>query len=241
MDSRRPRLPSGREWITDVNPASFPNPLCNRGWFSMKGYDVLIAGLTGGIASGKSTISGYFADAGAYIIDADTIARAVVKKGMPAYDEICSYFGATILAPDGEIDRKRLGAIIFNATDKKMRLNAIVHPHVFKRMKAETATIARQHPEAVIILDIPLLFETGMDRDLAEVIVVFIPESIQLQRLIERDRIDQKAAMARIRSQLPIGEKRRRATIVIDNSGSPSASRRQTQDVYARLKRMAAN
>ena len=202
---------------------------------------MLIAGLTGGIASGKSTVSAYFADAGAYIIDADTIARDVVKRGMPAYDEIISYFGTTILMPDGDIDRKRLGSIIFNTPDKKARLNAIVHPHVFKHTKEKTATIANQHPEAVIILDIPLLFETAMDRDMAEVIVVYAPESIQLQRLMERDGIDRKAAMARIRSQMPIEEKRKQATIVIDNSGSRSASRRQAQDVYKRLKRMAAD
>jgi dephospho-CoA kinase len=224
-----------------ARPASFPDLFNNRGWFLTKGYDVLIAGLTGGIASGKSTVSAYFADAGAHIVDADTIARDVVKRGMPAYDEIISNFGKAILMPDGGIDRKRLGLIIFNAPDKKARLNAIVHPHVFKRINAEIATIANQYPQAVIILDVPLLFETGMDRDMAEVIVVFVPESIQLKRLIERDGIDRQAAMARIRSQMPIGEKRKRATIVIDNSGSHSASRRQARDVYKRLKRMATD
>jgi dephospho-CoA kinase len=197
---------------------------------------VLIAGLTGGIASGKTTVSRYFAEAGAQIIDADTIARTVVKKGMPAYDEIVRCFGRTILLPDHEIDRKRLGAIIFNAPDEKAQLDAIVHPHVFERMAAEIATIASQHPKAVIIQDVPLLFETGLHRNMAEVIVVYVSESIQLQRLIERDGIDKKAAMARIRSQMSIAEKRDRATIVIDNSGSRSASRRQTRTVYNRLK-----
>ncbi len=197
---------------------------------------MLIAGLTGGIASGKTTVSRYFAEAGAKIIDADTIARTVVKKGMPAYNEIVRCFGTAILLPDHEIDRRRLGAIIFNAPDEKAQLDAIVHPHVFKCMEAKIATIASQHSRAVIIQDVPLLFETGMDRDMAEVIVVYVPEPIQLQRLIERDGIDKKEAMARIRSQMSIAEKRDRATIVIDNSGSRSASRHQTRTVYNRLK-----
>ena len=187
---------------------------------------MIIAGLTGGIASGKSTVSVFFADAGAHIIDADKIARKVVKKGMPAYREIVSVFGPTILLADGEIDRKRLGDIIFNDPERKARLDAIVHPRVFASSAEKISRISSQVPDAVVILDIPLLFETGMINDLAEVIVVFVPEHIQLKRLIKRDGIDESAAMARIRSQMPIDEKRKRATVVIDNSGSLSASRR---------------
>ena len=197
---------------------------------------MIIAGLTGGIASGKSTVSVFFADAGAHIIDADKIAREVVKKGTPAYEEIISFFGPTILLANGEIDRKRLGDIIFNDPEKKTRLDAIVHPRVFACSAEKISQIASQSPEAVVILDIPLLFEAGMRSDLAEVIVVYVPEPIQLMRLVERDGIDEGAAMARIRSQMPIDEKRKRATVVIDNSGSLYASRRQAQDVFNRLK-----
>ena len=196
---------------------------------------MIIAGLTGGIASGKSTVSGFLAEAGARIIDADRIAREVVRKGTPAHDEIVATFGTEILRPDGEIDRERLGDIIFNDPEEKKRLDAIVHPRVFERSAAMIAAIAQQAPDAVVILDIPLLFETAMERDLAEVIVVYVPEAVQRERLMQRDGIAEKAAMARIRSQMPIEEKRRRATLVIDNSGSRAASRDQTLAAYHRL------
>jgi len=200
-----------------------------------KGRPVIIAGLTGGIASGKSTVSGFLSDAGAQVIDADQIAREVVKPGTPGYDAILAFFGPTILMPGGEIDRKRLGEIIFNDPDKKARLDAIVHPLVFERSAERIAQIAAQTPDAVVIMDIPLLFEAGMKSDLAEVIVVYVPEKLQLERLMNRDGIDEQAAMARIRSQMPIEEKRRRATVVIDNSGTTFDSRRQALAVFRRL------
>ncbi|WP_319524789.1 dephospho-CoA kinase [uncultured Desulfosarcina sp.] len=197
---------------------------------------MIVAGLTGGIATGKSTVSNFLSDAGARIIDADKIAREVVEPGTPAYDEICSFFGEEILQPDGDIDRERLGDIIFNDSDKKKRLDAIVHPRVFERSAALIAEIAAREPDAVVILDIPLLLEANMDRDLAEVIVVYVPEALQLQRLMARDGIDEKAAMARIRSQIPIEEKRKRATCIIDNSGSRSACRQQALKILDRLR-----
>jgi dephospho-CoA kinase len=197
---------------------------------------VIIAGLTGGIASGKSTVSRFLSDAGALVIDADTIAREVTKQGSPGYNAVLAFFGRTILLPGGEIDRKRLGEIIFNDPEKKARLDAIVHPLVFERSSQRIAQIAAQTPEAVVIMDIPLLFEAGMGRDLAEVIVVYVPEALQLKRLMSRDGIDKPAAMARIRSQMPIEEKRRRATVVIDNSSTMAASRRQALAVFKRLK-----
>ncbi len=202
---------------------------------------MIIAGLTGGIASGKSTISGFLADAGARIIDADKIARDVVRHGTPAYNDILSFFGGTILLPNGEIDRERLGDIIFNDPLKKARLDAIVHPRVIEQSAAMIAQIARQAPDAVVILDIPLLLEAGMEKDLAAVIVVYVPEPLQLERLMKREGIDQQAAMARIRSQMPIEEKRQRATVVIDNSGTTTESRRQALIVFNRLKQQSMN
>ncbi len=197
---------------------------------------MIIAGLTGGIASGKSTVSRFFSDAGAQVVDADKIAREVVKPGTPGYDAIIAFFGRTILLPDGDIDRKRLGEIIFNDPDKKARLNAIVHPLVFERAAEMIDQITAETPDAVVIMDVPLLMEADMGRDLEEVIVVYAPETIQLERLINRDGIDEQAAMARIRSQMPIEEKRKRATLVIDNGGSLADSRRQALAVFNRLK-----
>ena len=206
-----------------------------------KGRPVIIAGLTGGIASGKSTVSRFLSDAGARIIDADKIAREVVKPGTPGYDAILSFFSRTILLPDGEIDRRRLGEIIFNDPDKKARLDAIVHPLVFERSAEMIAQIAAQSPDAVVIMDIPLLLEAGMGSDLAEVIVVYVPENLQLERLMNRDGIDKQAAMARIRSQMPIEKKRKLATIVIDNSSTLSDSRKRALAVFNRLKQRSKN
>lgn len=202
---------------------------------------MIIAGLTGGIASGKSTVSAFLSDAGALIIDADKIAREVVKQGTPGYEAILAVFDRMILLPDGEIDRKRLGDIIFNDPEKKSCLNAIVHPRVLERVNDMVARINTQTPEAVVILDIPLLLESGLERNLAEVIVVYVPETIQLERLMRRDGIDEQAATARIRSQMPIEQKRNRATIVVDNSGGLSATRKQARAVFSRLKRRAQN
>ncbi len=202
---------------------------------------MIITGLTGGIASGKSTVTKFFSDAGAHVIDADKIAREVVKPGTPGYDAILNYFGRTILLSNGEIDRKHLGEIIFNDPHKKARLDAIVHPLVMERTTEIVAEIAAQAPDAVVIMDIPLLLETGMQNDFADVIVVYVPEHIQLERLINRDGIDEQAAMARIRSQMPIEKKRKLATVVIDNSHSLSRSRQQALTVFNRLRKRSAN
>ena len=197
---------------------------------------MIIAGLTGGIASGKSTVSAILAEAGAIIVDADVIAREVVAPGRPAYEDILDAFGRDILLPSGMLDRIRLGDIIFNDPSKKARLNAIVHPRVYRRMEEAIIDIAATKPDAVTILDIPLLMETGKKgRDLAEVIVVYVPEAVQLKRLMVRDQIDRDAALARIRSQMPIEEKRRLATIVIDNSGAIEKTRARALNLYADL------
>ncbi len=211
-------------------------PLPQTGLLGEKENELIIAGLTGGIASGKSTVAGFLREAGARVIDADQIAREVVRRGTPAYDEIVAAFGQQILLPGGEIDRDRLGDIIFNDAAEKKRLDAIVHPRVFERAAQMIAAIGERVPDAVVILDIPLLMETGMQADLAEVIVVYVPETIQLERLMNREAIDKPAALARIRSQMPIEEKRRRATLVIDNSGSLTTSRKQAYAAYKRLK-----
>jgi len=206
-----------------------------------RGHPVIIAGLTGGIASGKSTVAKFLSDAGAKIIDADAIAREVVEPGTPGCEAIAASFGRSVLLPDGNIDRKRLGEIIFNDPEKRTRLDAIVHPLVVQRSAEMIAQIAAEAPDAVVIMDIPLLMETGMGKDLAEVIVVYVPESVQLERLMNRDGIDEQAAMARIRSQMPIEEKRKRATLVIDNSNCMSDSRRQALAIFNRLEQQSKN
>ena len=195
-----------------------------------------VIGLTGGIATGKSTVSAILENAGAVIIDADRIAREAVKKGQPAYREIVEHFGETVLLPDGEINRSVLGDIIFNAPGKKQLLNKIVHPYVRKETHRQLQQIGRTEPNAIVILDIPLLIEAEMDKDLSEVIVVFVPEHIQIERLVQRDGISEADALARVRSQMPIEEKKDKATIIVDNSGSKENTRKQTLKIFQRLK-----
>jgi len=197
---------------------------------------VQVVGLTGGIASGKSTVSALLKKAGAVIIDADRIARKVVKKGQPAYREIVQNFGETILLPDGEINRSVLGDIIFNDPQKKQLLNRIVHPHVREEQNRQMKHIQEKDPDAIVILDIPLLIETQTQRDLSEVVVVYAPEHIQIKRLMQRDGISKADALARVRSQMPIEEKKDKATIVIDNSGTRENTRTQTLKIFQQLK-----
>ena len=196
-----------------------------------------VIGLTGGIATGKSTVSAIFEKAGAVIIDADRIARDVVKKGLPAYRKIIDTFGDKILAPDGEIDRSVLGDIIFNDPQQKQLLNRIVHPYVSTETDLQLKQIEKNHPNTIVILDIPLLIEAQMHEDLSDVIVVYVPEHTQIERLMQRDGISKADALARVRSQMPIEEKKDLATIVIDNSGTRENTRKQTLDIFQRLKK----
>ena len=196
-----------------------------------------VIGLTGGIASGKSTVSGILENAGAVIIDADRIARDVVNKGRPAYREIIDTFGDKVLSADGEIDRGMLGDIIFKDPQKKQLLNRIVHPYVKKETDRQLKQIEKHHPNAIVILDIPLLLEAQMHKDLSEVIVVYVPEETQINRLIKRDGISHADALARVHSQMPIEEKKNLATIVINNSGSRENTRKQTLKIFQRLKK----
>jgi len=196
---------------------------------------MVVAGLTGGIATGKSTVAAIFEKAGARLIDADRIAREVVRNGSSAHRDIVAHFGMDVLLGDGEIDRKRLAAIIFNNPAAQRALEHIVHPQVKREVDRRVALIRRQAPDALIILDIPLLFEAGMQRGVDAVIVVYAPERLQLERLMARDGLTEPEALARIRAQMPIESKRALATRVIDNSGSREQTRQQALEIYRQL------
>lgn len=194
-----------------------------------------VVGLTGGIASGKSTVARMFQKAGAVIIDADRIARQVVAPGLPAWHEIRQAFGPTVLLPDGTIDREALGRLVFADPDKRRQLERIVHPRVGEEMATHMADAEQTDPDAVVLLDIPLLFETNRTQGLSDIIVVWLPEALQRRRLMERDGLSETDARARMNAQLPLAEKRRRATIVIDNSGAMADTAKQVHAIYRRL------
>jgi dephospho-CoA kinase len=193
---------------------------------------MLTAGLTGGIATGKSTVAEMFREMGAAIVCADRLARDAVRKGEPARDEIVAAFGAEVLGPDGELDREEVGRRIFPDPEARRRLEAIVHPRVFAAMEDRIAEIGRENPGSVAILDVPLLFESGMERRLRPIIVVYAPEATQRARLMARDGRSEAEARDRIAAQMSIEEKRRRADRIIDNGGSLDETRRQVAEIY---------
>lgn len=197
---------------------------------------MITAGLTGGIATGKSTVSSFLKEAGAIIIDADIIAKETVIKNSPAWHDIVKAFGKEVLLADGEINRTYLGDIIFKDHRKKEVLNKIVHPYVSKKMFEMVEETGQSSPDSVVILDIPLLIESGTYKKFEDVILVYIPEKIQLKRLMARDSISETDAMFKIRSQMPIEEKKQHATIVIDNSQSIETTRQKAMEVFNYLK-----
>lgn len=192
-------------------------------------------GLTGGIASGKSTVSRLFREAGAFVIDADEIAHAVIRRGAPAYAGVVEAFGAVILDKKGEIDRKRLGEIVFNDARQRERLNQLVHPHVYARAEKEKRALAAAHPEAVILFDVPLLIETGSYREMDRVIVVYVDRATQIDRLIKRDRLTLEEAERRIDAQMPLDEKRRFADEIIDTRVPLPGVEGAVRTLYQRL------
>jgi len=196
---------------------------------------MIVAGMTGGIASGKSTVADMLARQGARVLDADRIAREAVRKGTPAHAEIIAHFGETMLQEDGEIDRSRLAKLVFNDETARKLLERIVHPFVKKEIVRLLERIRREDPHAVVILDVPLLFEAGMERDLDDIIVVYVPKAVQIRRLMARDGSSRAEALARIRSQMPLEKKRDLAKRVIDNSGSLENTWSQTLEVYRQL------
>jgi len=197
---------------------------------------VVVAGLTGGIATGKSTVATLLESFGAVVLDADKIAREVVEKGTPAWQKIREHFGSEVFNEDGTINREYLGSIIFSDRKKKELLNSLVHPAVFEVMAERLRMLQARGVGTVVICDVPLLIETGMERDFSEVILAFVPEELQIERLMSRDRISREEALKKIRSQMPIEEKRKYATIIIDNSGSIEETSKRTLEVYKYLK-----
>lgn len=186
----------------------------------------LVIGLTGGIASGKSTVSRMFAELGITVIDADAEARHAVEIGEKAYKEIISYFGSSIAGENGEINRQKLGAIIFNDEEKRSLLNSIVHPAVRERM-AEKRLEAEKAGEKLIVMDIPLLFESKLMGLVEKIIVVYVDGDTQLARLRTRNGFTEAEALSRINSQMPLKEKVKLADAVIDNSGTVEQTRQQ--------------
>lgn len=173
------------------------------------------------------------------MIDADLVARQVVEPGKPAWEEIRAQFGRQVFRPDGTLDREKLGDIVFHQNHLRRRLEAIIHPRVRAHMDESLRKLAVSKPGSVVVLDVPLLLETGMDKGLVEVIVVYAPAAAQRRRLMLRDGLSAHQAQARIDAQMPMEQKRNRATLVIDNSGDFAETEKQAMAIYRDLAQRA--
>lgn len=181
---------------------------------------MLIVGLTGGIATGKSTVSRRFAELGAEVIDADLIAREIVEPGEPALMEIHRLFGPSVIDEEGRLDRAALAEIVFRDAHARKKLEAIIHPRVRGRMRSRVERVKEEGRAPVVICDIPLLFETQVNLDwIDRTLVVYAPPDVQRERLMARNGLSEDEAERRIQAQIPVAEKVRRADYVIDNSG----------------------
>ena len=179
-----------------------------------------VIGLTGGIASGKSTVAKMLEEKGAYLLDADRLAREVVEPDQPAWQEIVNWLGQSILLPDRSIDRSKLAELVFSNQQMLERLNCIVHPRVGTRLVALSKIIREKDPDAVLIYDIPLLIEADMQSLVDLVLLVYVPRKTQIDRLQQRDNLSRAAAEIRLQNQMDIEDKKKYADAVIDNSGS---------------------
>lgn len=199
---------------------------------------MLKVGLTGGIATGKSYVLSVLRELGCEVMDADQTAREVVEPGQPAFDEIVAHFGQGIVGEDGKLNRPKLGAVIFNNTAEREKLNSIVHPKVFEAQARWMAEIESRKPSAIVVIDAALMIETGSYRRFDKVVVVHCQPEIQLERLMARNNLTREDATARISSQMPSAEKLKFADFAINTSLGFEDTRRQVELLYEQLTKL---
>lgn len=204
---------------------------------------MLTVGLTGGIACGKSLVRRELQRLGAATVDADDLARKAVQPGSPALKRIARAFGFRVFDRRGQLDRAKLAAIVFSDRQARERLNAIVHPEVFRFQKQWLEDLGRRPPEerpVLAVVDAALMIETGSYRRYDALVVVFCPQEQQVKRLMQRDQLTRQEALRRVRSQMPVQHKRDFADFVIDSSGDRESALRQTREVYQKLMEQAS-
>lgn len=189
-----------------------------------------ILGLTGGIASGKSTVSNYLRALAVPIIDADLVSREVMRKGTPTVEKVVAQFGEEVLLEDGEINRKYLGDLIFTYPEKRKQLDAIVHGEIKKVMLAEKEALLKEG-HALILMDVPLLFEADYEDEVDEVMVVYVDSATQKERLLKRNpELTEEEALNRIYSQMPLEDKAKQADVLVDNNGTVEHTIQQVEN-----------
>jgi dephospho-CoA kinase len=197
----------------------------------------LLVGLTGGIATGKSTVSRMLRDLGCVIVDADVLAREVVEPGAPAFREIVTEFGPDVVQPDGTLDRKRLGAVVFADAARRRRLEAITHPAIRASFATRLQSLVEQGFAGIVVFDAAVMIESGNYKNMDRLVVVATDPETQRIRLMARDGIGAEDAARRVASQMPLAEKVKLADYVIDNSGDRAATAARVREVYGTLQR----
>jgi dephospho-CoA kinase len=195
----------------------------------------LLVGLTGGIATGKSTVTAMLASPSVRVVDADALAREVVEPGTPALAQIVAEFGREVLQAEGRLDRARLGEIVFPDPVKRKRLEAITHPAIRARFEKIMADLERAGWDGILIWDAALLVESGGNKKMDRLVVVTTDAATQLRRLMGRDGVSEEAARVRTASQMPLAVKAHYADYVIDNSGTPQQTEARVREVYRAL------
>ncbi len=198
-------------------------------------------GLTGGIGSGKSTVTGLFRKRGAHIIDLDLLAHQVEQPGGSAWQGIVEYFGRGILDTEGRIDREALGRIVFRDSVKREALNRIVHPAVFDEWRRRIDDIGRGDGQAIVISDVPLLIEVGGHEKMDIVILVYAPPGVQIERIMKRNGYTEEEARDRLRSQMPLAEKIPFADFVIHNEGALEETEAAVEKIWKELLKKGAS
>jgi dephospho-CoA kinase len=194
---------------------------------------VKVVGLTGGIATGKTTVARELRRHGAKVIEADRLSREILMPGSTAWKKVIAAFGEGIRKKDNSIDRQKLAGIVFASRVKRRVLERITHPAIFKRLREKLAAVKRS--KGPVVIDAPLLFETGLDREVDRTVVVWAPYAVQLERLCRRDGLEQNEAVRRIAAQWPLEKKKKLADHVIDNSVSPGGVKRQVNKLWGDL------
>jgi dephospho-CoA kinase len=200
---------------------------------------MLKVGLTGGIASGKSTVSKIFASFGAKVLDADEVARELLLPGQPAWKRLRQAFGEEFFHPDGTVKRKQLRKLVFANPEKRDQLNAIVHPEVMKEINRRSEVLSSSLQAKVLVVDVPLLLEVGVADRFDKIVVVDARESVQINRLVQRDGISAEEAKQALKAQMPLSEKVELADYVIDNNFTLADTEIQVRKVWEELLELA--
>jgi dephospho-CoA kinase len=198
----------------------------------------ILLGVTGGIASGKNTVARMLEQLGARLIDFDVLSRVVVEPGKPAWRDITACFGEQVLLQDKTLDRKKLAEIVFRDSEKRKKLESFVHPRIYEEFTRLVKEYAAKDSNIIIQVVVPLLIEGNLQHLFHKILLVYIPEETQIERVMKRDRISREMALNMLRSQLPNEEKKGYADFIVDNSGPLEETKRQVEEVWEKLKKI---